>query len=101
MIGRCGEGSGQPAAGNDKRECRRNSPHPQDEVSDSGGRKRDAAKVQARKLARAARSFAEADAIRDELARNGIRIEDLGDETRWERTAEPATLLKGCVDNAG
>ena len=48
-------------------------------------------KVQARKLARAARSFAEADAIRDELARNGIRIEDLGDETKWERTAEPAT----------
>jgi cysteinyl-tRNA synthetase len=41
----------------------------------------------ARRAARAAREFAEADRIRDELAGRGILIEDGPDGTRWRRAA--------------
>jgi len=43
------------------------------------------AAIAARNEARAARNFAEADRIRDELVRQGIRLRDGPDGTRWER----------------
>jgi len=41
-------------------------------------------RVAARRAARIARDFAEADRIRDELAARGVIIEDSGGETRWK-----------------
>ena len=41
--------------------------------------------VAERTAARAARDFARADAIRDELAAAGVELEDAGGETRWRR----------------
>ena len=41
--------------------------------------------IEARNAARAARNFAEADRIRDELADKGIKLLDGPDGTRWER----------------
>lgn len=41
--------------------------------------------IEARNAARAARNFAEADRIRDELAGQGIQLLDGPDGTRWER----------------
>ncbi len=44
-----------------------------------------AALVEQRRLLRTERKFAEADAIRDELAAKGIVLEDRGDGTTWRR----------------
>ena len=41
--------------------------------------------IQARRAARAARDWAAADRIRDQLAAAGVVLEDRGDETRWRR----------------
>ena len=41
--------------------------------------------IAARNAARAARNFAEADRIRDELSDKGIKLLDGPDGTRWER----------------
>ena len=43
--------------------------------------------IAARSRARSRGDFGEADRIRDELARVGIRIEDHSDSTRWELIA--------------
>ncbi|MEN8184147.1 MAG: cysteine--tRNA ligase [Myxococcota bacterium] len=43
------------------------------------------ARVAQREVARAARDFAEADRIRDELADQGVRIEDTASGPRWRR----------------
>ncbi|NNL65440.1 MAG: cysteine--tRNA ligase, partial [Myxococcales bacterium] len=42
--------------------------------------------VEERQAARKARDFARADAIRDELAAEGIVIEDTAEGPRWKRT---------------
>ncbi len=47
-----------------------------------------AALVEQRKSLRTERKFAEADAIRDELAAKGIVLEDRGDGTTWRRAAQ-------------
>jgi cysteinyl-tRNA synthetase len=41
--------------------------------------------IQARKDARGAKDFAEADRIRDDLAAQGITLEDGADGTKWRR----------------
>ena len=41
--------------------------------------------IEARKAARLARSFAEADRIRKDLESRGILLEDTGSATRWKR----------------
>ncbi|CAN5738485.1 cysteine--tRNA ligase [soil metagenome] len=41
-------------------------------------------RMEARRVARAARDFAEADRIRSELMARGVTIEDSGGETRWK-----------------
>jgi cysteinyl-tRNA synthetase len=41
--------------------------------------------IQARKDARTAKNFAEADRIRDSLAAQGITLEDGADGTKWRR----------------
>lgn len=46
------------------------------------------ARLQAREEARAARDFAAADAIRDELLDLGVSIEDSADGPRWSRVAD-------------
>ena len=43
------------------------------------------ARVAERDAARARRDFAEADRIRDELAAEGVTLEDTPDGTRWRR----------------
>ena len=42
--------------------------------------------IEERNAARAARDFARADEIRDDLAARGIQLEDTSDGTRWRRT---------------
>ena len=42
--------------------------------------------LEARRAARAAKDFAAADRIRDDLAAQGIAIEDGADGTRWRRS---------------
>ncbi len=41
--------------------------------------------IEARKAARLARNFAEADRIRKDLEARGIMLEDTGSTTRWKR----------------
>jgi len=41
--------------------------------------------IEARKAARLARNFAEADRIRKDLDARGILLEDTGSTTRWKR----------------
>ena len=41
--------------------------------------------IEARKAARLARNFAEADRIRKDLDARGILLEDTGSATRWKR----------------
>jgi cysteinyl-tRNA synthetase len=41
--------------------------------------------IEARKAARLARNFAEADRIRKDLDARGILLEDTGSSTRWKR----------------
>ncbi len=48
-------------------------------------------KIVERTAARAARDFARADAIRDELAAKGVELEDRRDGTRWRRARPAAT----------
>ena len=43
-------------------------------------------RIAERNAARAARDFARADAIRDELAAQGVQLEDTSEGTRWRRT---------------
>ena len=43
-------------------------------------------RIAERNAARAARDFARADAIRDELAAEGVQLEDTSEGTRWRRT---------------
>jgi cysteinyl-tRNA synthetase len=53
---------------------------------DEKGRDREiAALVEHRRLLRADRRFAEADAIRTDLATRGVTLEDTPDGTRWWR----------------
>lgn len=42
--------------------------------------------IEKRKLARSNRNFAEADAIRDQLTKLGVEVEDTQGETRWKAT---------------
>jgi cysteinyl-tRNA synthetase len=56
---------------------------PEQEEAESGFGEWIEERIEARRVARAARDFAEADRIRGELTARGVAIEDSGGETRW------------------